>query len=164
LPWLSVPETFPRTLVTLTLPTAASSDPAGRAVGGARTGVDHLDCRVDVHERDGFVEATLRGIRTPETLVAAAATVTSACTNFKNTNVLIDLRAMIGELDTLQTFEVVSHAMPKTPGTRQLTRAAVLDLPGNMERLRFFETVAVNRGFNVRVFDDEQCALAWLRG
>lgn len=31
------------------------------------------------------------------------------------------------------------------------------------EDLRFFETVAINRGFQVRVFDRRDQALAWLR-
>jgi hypothetical protein len=123
-----------------------------------------MDFQVRVEARDGYVEATLTGVRTPATLMAAAEQVTGFCNELKIFKILIDVRQMRGKLDTLETFEIAGHRMPQRPGTRLITKSAILDLPPNMDRIRFFETVAVNRGLNVRVFDDEAAAVEWLQG
>lgn len=109
-----------------------------------------------------FLVAALGGVRTPETLMAAAAQTTAHCREHGYSRVVIDLREMSGGLDTLETFEVAGHAIPTQTGARDLVRSAILDLTENIERIRFFETVAVNRGFNVKVFDDEEKAVEWL--
>jgi hypothetical protein len=123
-----------------------------------------MEFEYEVQAREGYVEATLTGVRTPTTLIAAAEQVTEVCKELKILKVLVDVRRMTGSLDTLETFEVAGHQIPQRPMTRQLARSAILDLPVNMERMHFFETVAVNRGFNVRVFDDETAAVEWLLG
>ncbi len=41
-------------------------------------------------------------------------------------------------------------------------RIAIVDNPDNSEGNRFFENVCVNRGLNIRCFDDQQEALDWL--
>ncbi|HSL16510.1 MAG TPA: hypothetical protein VLB51_01225 [Methylomirabilota bacterium] len=123
-----------------------------------------MDFQVRVEARDGYVEATLMGVRTPATLMAAAEQVTGVCNELKIFKVLIDVRKMRGKLDTLETFDVAGHKIPQRPGMRLITKSAILDLPPNMDRIRFFETVAVNRGLNVRVFDDEAAAVEWLQG
>ena len=121
-----------------------------------------MELQVKVEARDGYVEATLTGVRTPATLMAAAERVTEACNKLKIFKVLIDVRKMRGRLDTLETFDVAGHRIPQRPETRLITKSAIVDLPPNMDRIRFFETVAVNRGLNVRVFDDEAAAVGWL--
>lgn len=113
-------------------------------------------------ENDDYAVAILSGVRTPETLIAAASKTTAFCRDRGFSRVLIDLRKMSGGLDTLQTFEVAGHGIPSQKHVRKLVRSAILDHPENLDRIRFFETVAINRGFNVRVFSDEARAIAWL--
>lgn len=122
-----------------------------------------MDYQLELVEKNDFVVAVLGGVRTPETLMAAAAKTTAYCREHGYSLLVIDLRKMSGELDTLETFEIAGHSIPTQTDARDLVRSAILDLTENIERIRFFETVAVNRGFNVKIFDDENKAFEWLR-
>lgn len=117
---------------------------------------------LEIVERDGYVAAVLEGVRTPETLLAAAARTTAYCSERRIPRLLIDVRGMTGGLDTLETYDVAGHELPGHEDVRRVLRSAILDLPENIERIRFFETVAVNRGLNVRVFAAEEPAIEWL--
>jgi len=121
-----------------------------------------MNIEIEMIERDGFVAAVLSGVRTPETLVEIAARATAFCSEQNIPRLLIDVRGMIGRLDTLETFEVAGHELPRQEAVRRVLRSAILDRPENIERIRFFETVALNRGLNVRVFADEGLAVEWL--
>lgn len=117
---------------------------------------------LEIAEKDDFVVTVLSGVRTPETLIAAASKTTVFCKERGYSRLLIDLRKMSGGLDTLETFEVAGHGIPNQKHVRNLVRSAIVDHPENLDRIRFFETVAINRGFNVKVFSDEARAVAWL--
>lgn len=117
---------------------------------------------LEIVEKDGYVVAVLKGVRTPEALLAAAARTTAFCIERQIPRVLIDLKGMSGSLDTLETFDVAGHELPRQEAVRRVLRSVILDHPENVERLRFFETVAVNRGLNVRVLADEDQAIEWL--
>lgn len=121
-----------------------------------------MDYEFEMLEEDGYVVAALGGIRTPETLITVAARTTAFCNERQIKRVLIDIRRMSGGLDTLETYEVAGHEIPRQESVRRALRAAILDRPENIERIRFFETVAVNRGLNVKVFADEDLAVEWL--
>jgi len=111
---------------------------------------------------DGHVVATFSGSRTPEALLEIAAATVRHCQEHAMSLVLLDLRPSSGGLDTIETYEMAGHSLPRHDGARQLARLAILDRPENLERIRFFETVAVNRGLAVRSFGDEDDALRWL--
>lgn len=121
-----------------------------------------MDYKLEIVGADGFITAVLEGVRTPETLIAVAAKTTAYCAERRISRLLIDIRGMTGGLDTLETYEVAGHELPGHEGVRRILRSAILDLPENIERIRFFETVAINRGLNVRIFADEDQAVAWL--
>ena len=118
--------------------------------------------QLEIVEKNGYVIAVLAGVRTPETLVAAASETTTFCRDRGHTRLLINLRRMSGGLDTMQTFEVAGHGIPNQKHVRDLVRSAILDHTENIDRIRFFETVAINRGLNVKVFDDKERAIEWL--
>jgi len=121
-----------------------------------------MDYELRIIEREGFATAILGGVRTPEALLAAAAQATAFCGEREISRLLIDVRSMSGSLDTLETYDVAGRELPRQRAVRRVLRSAILDRPENIERIRFFETVAVNRGLNVRVFADEAPAVEWL--
>jgi hypothetical protein len=121
-----------------------------------------MDHEIEMVERDGFVTAVFTGVRTPDSLVEAASRTTAFCNQQHISRLLIDVRGMSGALDTLETFEFAGHELPRREAVRRLLRSAILDRPENIERIRFFETVAVNRGLNVKIFADEDKAIEWL--
>ncbi len=118
--------------------------------------------QLEIVEKDGYVIAVLSGVRTPDTLIAAASETATFCKDRGYARILIDLRGMSGELDTLEAFEVAGHDIPNQEHVRELTRSVILDRAENIDRIRFFETVAINRGLNVKVFDDEDLGVKWL--
>jgi hypothetical protein len=54
-----------------------------------------MNYELEMIERGGFVAAVLAGVRTPETLVAAAAQASAYCTERQIPHLLIDFRAAI---------------------------------------------------------------------
>jgi hypothetical protein len=63
-------------------------------------------------------------------------------------------------LDSGRIFEVIRS---RTADATKLRRIAYVDLsPRDEERMRFAETVAVNRGANVRLFRDVESAKEWI--
>ena len=66
-----------------------------------------------------------------------------------------------GCLPTMEAFEIASA--PVSSGWNNLWKVAlVYPYPERFESNLFSETVAVNRGYNVKAFRDELDALAWL--
>ena len=124
-----------------------------------------MDFSLEIEEDSGFLLALVAGVRTPQSVAAAAAQVVAECVKRQAACVLIDVRKMSGSLSTLESFEVVSKGFGERSGQRPLMlKAAIIDLPESLERLRFFETAARNRGYNLRCFGDFDLAVEWLRG
>jgi hypothetical protein len=121
-----------------------------------------MENKLDIIENNGYATAKLTGVRRPESLLEAASKTTAFCKERGISHLLIDIRGMSGELDTLETYDVAGQELPNQPNARRLIRSVILDHPENLERIRFFETVAVNRGLMVKVFDDEDAAVRWL--
>lgn len=74
--------------------------------------------------------------------------------------VLVDARQQAAPLDMMEAYEV-GHVLTQKP-LRTLVFAVIIPVP--LTEYHFLETVAVNRGVNIRYFDDYDRALAWLRG
>ena len=77
--------------------------------------------------------------------------------------ILIDVRELDGLLSGLSSYKVVTEDFQRLRGLG-LKKAAIVDRPLPNLRIRLFELVARNRGFNLKVFDDPEKALDWLLG
>lgn len=122
----------------------------------------HMSNTLDFENCGEYAFVTLGGVRTPEALMEAGTAIISYCLEHSLSRLLIDVRAASGSLDTLEIYEVAGHGIASRENARQVVRSAILDRTENLERVRFFETVAMNRGINVRVFDDRTEAESWL--
>jgi hypothetical protein len=81
-----------------------------------------------------------------------------------SSKVLVDGRRVSGEPITIERFlygEFVAEAVKKLETGEVPMFAYVLHEPV-LDPMRLGETVAINRGMNVRVFDDYELAIAWL--
>jgi hypothetical protein len=76
-------------------------------------------------------------------------------------NVLIDMTQAEVTVDTLTIFGAGDPPPELAAHLREMKSAFLYR--EITEDLRFFETVATNRGFQVRVFDRRDQALAWLQ-
>lgn len=121
-----------------------------------------MDYKLDIIENDEYVTAKLTGVRRPSNLLEAAAETTAYCMEKGIHHLFIDIRGMSGGLDTIETYEVAGQELPRQPNAKRLIRSVILDHAENIERIRFFETVAINRGLIVKVFDDKDAAERWL--
>lgn len=81
------------------------------------------------------------------------------CAEGQHKRLLCDERRLEYRLDTVDTFRAAAFISEIAPG---VGRAALVCHPSCAKDAQFWETVAVNRGVAVRVFQDLDAACAWL--
>ena len=74
-------------------------------------------------------------------------------------DVLLEMALTGPSLDTLSVFRVISE---RSPFGLRFRRMAYVERSENLEKARFAETVAKNRGVNVRLFASLEEAAGWL--
>jgi hypothetical protein len=85
--------------------------------------------------------------------------VLEACIQYNLSKVLLDCRRMTGPLSITDRFLVVDY------GQVMLGKVLAMVIVGRPDQIlpnRFEETVAMNRGINLRVFDDIELAIEYL--
>jgi hypothetical protein len=107
-----------------------------------------------------YVEAV--GTRTRETVVAMAKEILAASQKHATPKVLVNVQKLAGRLDTLDAYEIPATQFAGLGQVGIVTQAAIVDLKEYEKSFKFFETVAINRGFNIRIFGDVDEARAWL--
>ena len=117
---------------------------------------------VDVAERPGYLHVTVTGRNTAANVRKYLLDIHEACVQRKCTVVLIEENLQGPGLGIGTIHDIVSQASKNTRPV--VTKIAYVDAnkehpPGPMG---FAETVAVNRGVNVRVFPDVDRARLWL--
>jgi hypothetical protein len=85
-----------------------------------------------------------------------------ACLKNKTSRVLVDVRGLEGRLSTVDAYEIPTSYFPKLRRPGMLTKAAIVDVKEFKDSYQFFENVAVNRGYNLRMFGDIAEAIEWL--
>jgi hypothetical protein len=117
---------------------------------------------VDITQHPGYLHVTVDGRNSAANVRQYLFNIHEACIQRKCTVVLIEENLQGPGLGIGTIHDIVSQASKKTRPV--VTKIAYVDvnkehLPGPMG---FAETVAVNRGVNVRVFSDVDKARLWL--
>ncbi len=112
-----------------------------------------------IHARD-FIKTTATGILDFASSKQAIVDIASQIKQPGEYDVLVDNREAIAKLSITELFEL-GKALADCPA---LSRSRVgLVVPARaMKQADFFETVAVNRGVQVRTFTNFDQAIAWL--
>ena len=97
---------------------------------------------------------------TVEEVKQYAHTVASTAEELKCTGILCDERNLKYRLGTLDTFDLARFVAKIAPS---MAKIAIVCSPEDQGDAAFFETVAVNRGLEVKSFVDYERARAWLR-
>jgi hypothetical protein len=119
-----------------------------------------MDYELVLIEHPGYLHAIGRGQRTRDNALRFLQEAGDACIKSGRANLLVEMAFTGQQLETSKVFEVVKARSAE--GSR-LSKIAYVDVAqANRERPRFAETVARNRGVNVRLFDDVASAQAWL--
>lgn len=103
----------------------------------------------------------LSGIRTRKTNAQTADLISNACKKSGIIRALVDARALERRLGVLDAHAGPTTDFPKDVASKQI-KVAVIDRPEFKRKYRFFETVARNAGYFLRIFSESEKAVAWL--
>jgi hypothetical protein len=108
-----------------------------------------------------YLHVRVTGDNSPETVLAYLAEVRHACVANGSRSVLIEEDLRGPGLDLLNIFRMVAERAESEP---IVLRIALVDKNPEHDAalMRFAETVAVNRGVQMRVFADVAAAAVWL--
>ena len=116
--------------------------------------------RIDLEEHPAYLHAIASGEHTAANVARFLRDANEACRQRGYTAVLVEVNFTGTSLDFSSIYEVISES--SLEGVK-LKRVAYVDASTrNPERMRFAETVAINRGVNVRLFRDVDEAKRWL--
>jgi hypothetical protein len=117
-----------------------------------------------IEDRQQYIRVEISGKRTPGNELEDIAPIWSEATQTcreRKINKLLAVLKLTGTMSIIASYNVVKFA-DRIGWSREL-RVALVDLGGVPDRNNLFtETVAVNRGYQLKVFRDEQEALTWL--
>ena len=114
-----------------------------------------MDYVVTTAKDAGFLRTTVSGSFALQPSKDLLDRVAADARHHEADRVLLDFRGVVGRATTLERYELGVHAAAHVNA-----KIAFVGLPEMIDHLP--ETVAVNRGANVRVFTDEADALRWL--
>ena len=115
-----------------------------------------------IEEKPTYLHARVTGTNSVENVLSYLAEVHAACVQQNYSAVLIEENLSGPSVDLTSIYEIVSARSHYT--TPQLRRIAYVDMNPEHDaaRMKFAETVAVNRSVNVRLFSTLQEAVGWL--
>ena len=103
-----------------------------------------------IENRGDYLLLTATGTRSMDSVLSMTKDVLEACTSEKVKKALLDVRAMVGKLTTMEAYDLSQHHFPVMRDLNVIARLVIVDQKENEARYRFLETVAINRGFNIR--------------
>ena len=117
--------------------------------------------RIEVVVHDSYLHAAVWGTHTPDNVLRFLGEVHEACVANRKDSVLLDMRL---EGPTMGTGNIFSVIQQRSDPGRELRRIAYVDAGRDPGKAKFAETVARNRGVNVRLFASVEEAKKWLEG
>jgi len=126
---------------------------------GERLG-DLVAYQLTIEERPTYVYARVEGDLTAANALRFLEEANAACVKSGRTDVLLDMQLHGPNLNTTNIYEVISQRAPSGSKLRKI--AYVPYKGGDPSMAHFAETVAINRGVNVRLFESVAAAERWL--
>jgi hypothetical protein len=114
-----------------------------------------------IEARDVCLYVRSSGVRTRATVTAMTMEIFDAALAKGLSKVLVDVRKLEGRLGILDSYLAVTDVFQRLRG-KGMRKAAIVDQQISSIRGWFIETLARNRGFNLRVFTDQEEAVEWL--
>ena len=117
--------------------------------------------KYSITEKKKYLIFKLEGVRTRKTNAQVAEAIRDTCTEDTCQRVLVDALALENRLGILDAHAGPTTDFPNDVVSKRI-KVAVLDRREFEQSFRFFETVARNAGYFLRVFVDRDEALNWL--
>lgn len=112
-------------------------------------------------EKPSYLHATASGDHTPQNAARFLREAHEACVQREKQALLLEMNFSGPSLDPSGIFGVVGEAASR-PGAK-LRKIAYVDTSArDPEKMKFAETIALNRGVNVRLFRDVEEAKRWM--
>ena len=116
--------------------------------------------QLTVEEHRGYLHAIATGTHSAQNVLRFLAEAHEACVKSGHTSVLVEVNFTGPSLDVTSIYRVISQ---RVADATKLARVAYVDSSGrDANRKEFAESVALNRGVNVRFFRDLEAARRWL--
>jgi hypothetical protein len=114
-----------------------------------------------MQDKQNYLQVFAQGVRSRETVKAITLKVFHTACEKHLSKVLIDVRDLTGEFGFLDIYYLVTDVLNDLGG-KGVNQVAVIDIRRSPRPGWFLETVAQHRGYNFRVFPEEESARKWL--
>ncbi len=118
---------------------------------------------LSIETKDNVLWVKATGTRSYRTILSMSQDILKACLEKNVKKVMIDVLALEGRLSVSDAFEVTDKYFPKIRNRSVITHCALVDQKEFEPSYKFFENLAVNRGFLLRIFSDTDEAITWLK-
>ena len=118
-----------------------------------------MDLDITITEKSGCLFIRAAGYYSLENMKDLFATIVSKSEECGYNHVLLNTNEVAGSIPELDRFLLGEHAASLW---RPKLKMAIVSQPENINK--FAENVAVNRGANLQILDDDEKALEWLIG
>jgi len=123
--------------------------------------MDQPEFELSMQEKAGYLYVHTSGVRSQETVTTMTREVFETALAKRLPKVLIDIRELNGMFGITDIYFLVTEVLRDLRG-KGVDQVAIIDIRRSTRQGWFLETVAQNRGFNFRVFAEDESALKWL--
>jgi len=121
-----------------------------------------MPLQLRIENRPGYLHAYVTGENTPANIRQYLADVRSACAERKCPAVLVEENLQGPGISIARIHQIVTDASEEAWPVVQCIAAVDVNPAHEFKNMKFAETVALNRGVNVRVFRTVDEARSWL--
>jgi hypothetical protein len=108
------------------------------------------------------LQVQVTGVNTPQNVLSYLIEIQELCQRHSCSKVLIEENLEGPSINMFEIFEIIGQASQNIPGSIQKIAYVDINTKHNKKSMHFAETVAVNRGVNIKLFDTTREALSWL--
>ncbi len=123
--------------------------------------MDTQEFKLSMEEKPVYLYVQASGVRSKDTVRTIAMEVFKTAQLKNLPKVLIDVRELNGMFGITDIYFLVTEVLKDLRG-KGIDQVAVIDIRRSARPGWFLEPVAQNRGFNFRVFAEEESAIKWL--
>ena len=116
-----------------------------------------------IEKRGSYLYASVKGLNTPENIAGYFREIQQEMVKRDCYDIVVVEDFQGPDLDTLTAYKLVSKAAFEHPAEPSKLAFVVLN-PDHKSSIKFGETVARNRGVNIRLFKEAQAAEEWISG
>lgn len=120
-----------------------------------------MSYQFSVENKGAYLLIRIRGQFSLENEYEADRYIVGQCNEYKIFRALVDDRLIKGHATEADAFASASTLRDR--GLDELEKVAFVDVPEHLNVIRFYETVATNRGIKVGTFSEIEEAEVWLQ-